>query len=69
MQIALGIHYVHVLLRAKKMVYSYRGLEAVFAGLRQATFQIEEYPIYNCFIVYGEKEIPFSKEEYNASRG
>jgi hypothetical protein len=54
---ALGILYIPVFLRSKKTAYSYRELEAMFAGIRQTTFQIDEYSVYNDFIVYGKKEI------------
>jgi len=63
----LGILYLPVLLRANKSAYSYARLGAMFAGMRQAAFQIEEYPVYNDYIVYGNKGIQFSMEEHNAS--
>ncbi|MFC1924463.1 class I SAM-dependent methyltransferase [Chloroflexota bacterium] len=69
MLMTLGILYIPVLLRAKKRAYSYAGLEAVFAQMKQTAFQIEEYPVYSDYIVYGKKEIQFNREESNASRG
>jgi len=67
MLMTLGILYIPVLLRAKKRAHSYAGLEAMLAGMRQTAFQIEEYPVYNDYIVHGNKEIQFSREEYSAS--
>ncbi len=34
--------------------------------MRQAVLQIEEYPVYSDFIVYGKKEIPLGREAPNA---
>jgi ubiquinone/menaquinone biosynthesis C-methylase UbiE len=65
-QMTLGILYIPVLLRAKKRNYSSGGLETMFVVMKQATFQVEEYQVYNDFIVYGEKEIQFGRKESNA---
>lgn len=56
-QMALGILYLPVLLRLKKRAYSYQALKAMFSGIGQTTFQIDEYPAYNDFIVTGNKEL------------
>jgi len=65
-QMVLGILYIPVFLRAKKRAYSYQGLEAMFTGMRQTTFQIDKYQVYNDFIVYGKKDAQFGTEVSNA---
>lgn len=54
-QILVGIVYLPLLFRPKKRFYSRRELEAIFSGLTGGDFQIEEYPMYQDFIVYGRK--------------
>jgi len=50
-----GIVYLPLLFRAKRKSYSRIELETVFSRLTDGKYQIEEYPIYNDFIVYGRK--------------
>ena len=54
-QILVGIVYLPLLFRPKKRFYSRRELEAIFSELTGGDFQIEEYPVYQDFIVYGRK--------------
>ena len=54
-QMGLGIFYLPLLLRAKQRFHSRHDLEAIFTQLKPADFQIEEYPVYYDFIVYGKK--------------
>jgi hypothetical protein len=55
MQMGMGIFYLPLLFRAKQRSYSHQDLEAMFTESELARFQIEEYPVYNDFIVYGRK--------------
>ncbi|MBI4186138.1 MAG: methyltransferase domain-containing protein [Chloroflexi bacterium] len=50
-----GLVYLPLLLRPRKKSYSRRQLEALFTGLTGGDFSIEEYPLYQDFIVYGRK--------------
>ena len=54
-QMGVGVLYVPLLFRAKQRSYSRQDLEAMFAELKPAHFQVEEYPRYNDFIVSGRK--------------
>jgi len=54
-QMGGGIFYLPLLFRAKQRSYSHQDLEAMFTALKPADFQIEGYPLYNDFIVYGRK--------------
>ena len=54
-QILVGIVYLPLLFRPKKRFYSRCELEAIFSELTGGDFQIEEYPVYQDFIVYGRK--------------
>ena len=54
-QILVGIVYIPLLFRPKKRFYLRRELEAIFSELTGGDFQIEEYPMYQDFIVYGRK--------------
>ena len=50
-----AIVYIPLLFRPKRRPYSRRELEATFSELASADFQIEDYPVYQDFIVYGRK--------------
>lgn len=50
-----GIVYLPLLFRSKRRSYSRRQLETVFSRLTDGDFRIEEYPVYNDFIIYGRK--------------
>ena len=50
-----AILYLPLLLRTKKRFYSRQDLEAMFIELKPVDVQIEEYAVYNDFIVYGRK--------------
>lgn len=50
-----GIVYLPFLFRPGRKSYSRRDLEAMFAKLTDGYFGIEEYPVYNDFIIYGRK--------------
>lgn len=54
-QMGMGIFYLPLLFRAKQRSYSHQDLEVMFTESKPASFQIEEYPVYNDFIVYGRK--------------
>ena len=54
-RILVGMVYLPLLFRPKKRFYSRRELEAIFSELTGGDFQIEEYPMYQDFIVYGRK--------------
>jgi ubiquinone/menaquinone biosynthesis C-methylase UbiE len=54
-QMVVGAVYLPLLFRSKKRAYSRRQLEAMFTELTSGDFQIEEYPMYQDFIVYGIK--------------
>ena len=54
-QIVVGIVYLPLLFRPRKRFYSRRELEAMFTKLTSGDFQLEEYSVYNDFIVYGRK--------------
>ncbi|MFC1904777.1 class I SAM-dependent methyltransferase [Chloroflexota bacterium] len=54
-KIVVGSVYLPLLLRSKKISYSRYELETLFFSLMVSDFQIEEYPIYQDFIVYGTK--------------
>jgi len=53
-QMLIGLLYLPLLLR-KKRSYSDHELQAIFAELTSGDFQIDEYPAYQDFIVYGTK--------------
>jgi len=53
-QMAMGCVYLPLLLR-KKRFYSRRKLEAILSPLTSGNLQIEEYPAYQDFIVFGRK--------------
>jgi len=55
MFIGAGIVYPPLLLRGNRRSYSSSELEVLFTELKPANFQIEEYAIYQDFIVYGRK--------------
>ena len=50
-----GIVYLPLFFRSKRRSYSREELKKVFFKLTDGNFQIEEYPIYNDFIIYGRK--------------
>lgn len=50
-----GIAYIPLIFRPEQKSYSRRELEAIFSELADADFQIEDYPVYHDFIVYGRK--------------
>jgi len=54
-RMGLGIFYLPLLFRSKQKAYSRQDLGAMFTELKPKDFQIEEYPVYNDFIVYGRK--------------
>ena len=54
-QILVGAVYLPLLFRPKKRFYSRHQLEVMFNELTGGDFQIEEYPLYLDFIVYGRK--------------
>jgi ubiquinone/menaquinone biosynthesis C-methylase UbiE len=54
MQMSVGFFYLPLIFRRKKS-YSQRKLRAMFANLTSANIQIQEYPVYQDFIVYGRK--------------
>ena len=54
-QMLVGIVYLPLLFRPKRKSYSRRELEAMFSGLITGSLHVEEYPVYQDFIVYGEK--------------
>jgi ubiquinone/menaquinone biosynthesis C-methylase UbiE len=54
-QMLVGIVYLPLLCRPKRNCYSRSQLEAVMTQLTTGDFQIEEYAVYQDFIVYGEK--------------
>ncbi|MFC2067033.1 class I SAM-dependent methyltransferase [Chloroflexota bacterium] len=54
-QTMIGIVYLPLLLRSKKRKYSHEELQAMFVELVTGDFHIEAYPMYQDFIVYGEK--------------
>ena len=49
------IIYLPLLLRPRKRLYSRQELDAAFSGVVDGDFQIEEYPVYHDYIVYGTK--------------
>ncbi len=49
------IVYLPLLFRPKRKSYSRSQLETVFSRLTDGDFRIEEYPVYNDFIIYGRK--------------
>ena len=53
-QILVGIVYLPLYLRPNK-AFSYYELQGIISRLTTGDFQIEEYPLYNDFIVYGTK--------------
>ena len=53
-QMLMGILYLPLVFRRKRS-YSHRELRAMFAELTSGDFEIEEYPAYQDFIVYGSK--------------
>ncbi|MFC1995553.1 class I SAM-dependent methyltransferase [Chloroflexota bacterium] len=54
-RIVMGTVYLPLLLRPKNKFYSHNELEAMFLNLVAGDFQIDEYPMYQDFIVYGTK--------------
>lgn len=54
-QMVVGIVYLPLLFRPKKMSYSRSQLEAIITESTTGDFQIEENPVYQDFIVYGKK--------------
>lgn len=54
-QTLVGIVYLPLLFRPKRKSYSRRDLEAMFFDLATASVHVEEYPVYQDFIVYGRK--------------
>ena len=54
-QMVVGIVYLPLLFRPKKMSYSRSQLEAIITESTTGDFQIEEEPVYQDFIVYGKK--------------
>jgi len=54
-QMVVGIVYLPLLFRPKKMSYSRSQLEAIITESTTGDFQIEEDPVYQDFIVYGRK--------------
>jgi len=54
-QMVMGIVYLPLLFRPKKICYSRSQLEAIITESTTGDFQIEEYPVYQDFIVYGRK--------------
>lgn len=54
-QMLVGIVYLPLLFRPKRKCYSRGDLEALFSGLITGSLHVEEYPVYQDFIVYGEK--------------
>ena len=54
-QMVVGTVYLPLFLRPKKRFYSRRELEAIFSEFTDGELQIEEYPMYQDFIVYGKK--------------
>lgn len=54
-QMLVAIVYLPLLFRSNRSSYSRSGLEAMLAQLTACGFEIEEYPVYQDFIVYGRK--------------
>lgn len=54
-RIGAGIPYLPLLLRTKQRFYCHQEIETMFNKLKPANLQIEEYPVYHDFIVYGVK--------------
>lgn len=54
-QTVMSTVYLPLLLRSKKKCYSSEELQKMFVNLVDGDFQIEAYPIYQDFIVYGRK--------------
>lgn len=54
-QIVMSTIYVPLLLRLKKRKYSCEELRLIFTRLITRNFQIESFPMYQDFIVYGKK--------------
>ncbi len=54
-QTAMGTVYLPLLLRSKRKGYSSEELQGMFDKLVNGDFQIEAYPAYQDFIVYGRK--------------
>jgi len=50
-----GIVYLPLLLRPKRRYHSRRELEVILSEVADGSLQIEEYPVYNDYIVYGRK--------------
>jgi len=50
-----GIIYLPLLFRPKRRSYSRRELETILSEVADGDLQIEEYPVYNDYIVYGRK--------------
>jgi len=50
-----GIVYLPLLFRPKRKSHSRRELEAILSEVADGGLQIEEYPVYNDYIVYGRK--------------
>lgn len=54
-QVTMSTIYLPLLLRSKKRKYSYEELCLIFTRLGTGDFQIESFPLYHDFIVYGRK--------------
>ncbi|MFC1939785.1 class I SAM-dependent methyltransferase [Chloroflexota bacterium] len=54
-QTVMGIVYLPLLLRSKRKCYSSEDLQRMFVKLIDRDFQIEAYPAYQDFIVFGRK--------------
>lgn len=67
-QMIMSTIYVPLLLRFKKRKYSCEELRLIFAKLITHDFQIESFPMYQDFIVYGKKWEKRSKEKSHAIR-
>lgn len=56
-QVIVGPVYLPLLFRPKQKCYLRSELEAMITALTNGSFQIEEDPVYQDFIVYGRKSI------------
>ncbi|MFC1860184.1 class I SAM-dependent methyltransferase [Chloroflexota bacterium] len=54
-QIVLGFVYLPLFLRSKKEVFLANELKAMFANLQAGVIEIEPFPIYQDYIVFGKK--------------
>lgn len=62
-----GIVYLPLLFRPMRRANSRCELEEILSEVADGDLQIEAYPMYNDYIVYGRKQV--QKEEMDASRG